>query len=191
MGRLSLKAVIIGVVAGVAVALAGLIVLVAAVAAVSGLDITDTKNADFARRPSQQASFLSVWLVALLAAGMTAGRLAWGQAPWLQGGIIGAIALLAALTGVSRQDPFWATALLLLSAIPVAVAGAHVGPPPAAPAPFSRRRALPVSLAAFCVATIALAVAEEPGVVVWTTFFATGALLTGAVHARFRGRLPR
>jgi hypothetical protein len=189
MGRLSLKAVVVGVAAGVAVAVAGLIVLVAAVAMGSGLDITDIKNADFARRPSQQASFLSVWFVALLTAGMTAGRLARGQAPWLHGGIVGAIALLAALTGVSRQDPLWTTALVLLSAIPLAVGGAHVGPPPAPPASGSRRRALPLTLAAFCVATVALAAAEEPGVVVWATFFATSALLTGAVHARFRGRL--
>ena len=187
MGRLRLRAVVAGIVVGVAVAIAGLIILVAAVAAGSGIDITDTRNADVARRPSQQAAFLSVWLVALLAAGMTAGRLA-PQAPWLHGGVIGAIALLAALAGVSRQDPLWATALELLSAIPVAIAGAHVEAPPAAPASFAKRRALTLTLAAFCVATIALAAGEEPGVVAWTAFFATGALLAGAVHARFRAR---
>ena len=188
MGRLRLRAVIAGIVVGVAVAVAGLILLVAAVAVGSGVDITDTKNADFARRPSQQAAFLSVWLVALLTAGMTAGRLARGQAPWLHGGFVGAIALLAALAGVSRQDPLWATALVLLSAVPVAVVGAHVGPPPAAPAAFARRRALLLTLAAFCVATIVLAAVEDAGVVAWTVFFATGALLAGAVHGRFHGR---
>ena len=189
MRRLSLKAVIAGVVAGVVIAVAGLIVLVAAVAAGSGVDITDTRNVDFARRPSQQAAFLSVWVVALLAAGMTAGRLARGRSPWLHGGVVGAIALLAALTGVSRQDPIWATALVLLAAIPVPLAGAHVGPPPGEPVPFAKRQALALSLAAFCVATIVLAALEDAGVVTWTVFFATGALLAGAVHARFRGNV--
>ncbi|HTO13368.1 MAG TPA: hypothetical protein VMQ51_17475 [Candidatus Binatia bacterium] len=194
MGRVSLKAILGGVAAGVGVAMLGLILLVAAVAAGAGIDITDARNADLARRPSIQVPFLSVWLLALLAAGTTAGRLARGRALRLHGAVIGGIALLGALAGISRQDPAWATALLLLSALPVAIAGAHVGPAPggpgAPPVAFPARWALALTLAAFCVATLVLAASEDGGVVAWTAFGATAALLGGAVHARFRGNAP-
>jgi len=188
MGQISVKAIVLGLAVGVVTAVGGLLVLVAAVAVGSGIDITDiARNGQAVRRASIQLPILSTWLLALLLAGMTTGRLA-GRALRRHGAVIGGVALLGALAGISRQDPVWAVALELILTVPVALAGVHVGPAPDAPpaAPYERW-ALFVTLPAFCAATIALAASEEPGVLAWTAFIATAALLAGAVHGRFRG----
>jgi hypothetical protein len=192
MRELSLKALVLGLVVGVVTAVGGLLMVVAAAAAGRGIDITDiAKNGQAARHASIQLPILSTWLLALLLAGMTTGRVA-GRALRLHGAVIGLVALLAALAGVSRQDPIWATALVLGLTIPMALAGAHVGPAPgglgAPPVPFHERWALVITLPGFCVATIALAASDEPDPVVWLVFIAAVALLGGAIHGRFRPR---
>jgi hypothetical protein len=190
MRQLSVKALVAGLIVGVLAAVGGLIVLVAAVAVGSGIDITDiSRNGQAVRRASIQLPILSSWLLALLLAGMTAGRLA-GRALRLHGALIGGVALLGALAGISRHDPVWAIALELALTLPVAVAGAHVGPPPgglgAPPAAFHARWALVAALPAFAAAAIVLAATEQPGVMVWTAFAVTAVALAAAVGVRFR-----
>jgi peptidoglycan/LPS O-acetylase OafA/YrhL len=187
MRQLSVKALVLGLIVGVVTAVGGLIVLVAAVAVGSGIDITDIgRNGQATRQASIQLPILSAWLLALLLAGMTTGRLA-GRALRLHGAIIGGVALVGALAGISRQDPPWAIALLLLSTLPVAIAGAHVGPAPAvAHAGVPRRWALALTLAAFCVAALGVATSKDGGALPWTAFALTAALLAGAVGARVR-----
>ena len=188
MRQISLKALALGLGVGLVMAVAGLLALIVAVAAGSGVDITDVRNAALAHRPSVQLPFLAVWLLALLASGMTAGRVLRGQALGLHGSVIGGIALLGALAGVSREDPAWAIVLQLLLTVPVAVAGVYVrrvSPEPSLGMP--ARWALVIALAAFWLATVALAASEEPGVLAWTAFVATAALLGTAVYARVRG----
>ena len=191
MNRLEPRAVVGGVIVGLAVAIAGLVVLVAAVGLVRGMDITDVRHAALTRRPSVQLPFLSVWLLAVLAAGRTAGALARGRPPRLHGGLVGLLGLLAALAGMSRQDPAWATALVLLLTLPVAVAGASIGgaaSDPRGPAWLSRW-ALTAALGAFGVTTVALA-ASEGGVLPWGAFIVGGVLLLAAAGTRVRARPP-
>jgi hypothetical protein len=188
MRQISLKAIALGLGVGLVMAVAGLLALIVAVAAGSGVDITDVRNAALAHRASVQLPFLSVWLLALLASGMTAGRVLRGRALGLHGGVIGGIALLGALAGVSREDPAWAIALQLLLTVPVVIAGVYVRPlPDEPPAALPMRWALVLALLAFSAATIALAASEDAGVIAWTAFVATGALLAAAVGRRFRG----
>lgn len=188
MGQLSLKAIVLGLVVGLAVATAGLIVVVVAVGLGSGIDITDVgKNGEVARAASIQLPILATWTLALFLAGMTAGRSAGGRARALHGGVIGGIALLGAAAGISRQDPAWAIALQLLLTLPAAIAGAHVGPAPAGVA-FHARWGMRVALATFCAASVALA-ASDGGVLAWAAFAATGVLLAAAVRQRFRGNV--
>src|SRR5437762_6953383 len=128
MRRISPKAVLLGLLAGLLVSAAGLMVVIAVVAGFTGIDITDVgKNGEAVRRASIQLPILTTWLLGLLAAGMTAGRVTGGRAWLLHGAIIGVIALLGALAGISERDPSWAIALLLLLTVPVVLAGAGVG----------------------------------------------------------------
>jgi hypothetical protein len=190
MRQLSLRALVLGLIVGVVTAIGGLIVLVAAVAVGSGIDVTDIgRNGPAVRRASIQLPILSAWLLALLLAGMTTGRLA-GRALRLHGTILGGVALLGALAGISRHDPAWAIALELGLTLPVALAGAHVGPAPggrgAEPAAFHERWALGVALPAFAAAAVVLAASAEPGPIAWTAFVALAVALAAAVRSRFR-----
>ena len=186
MHRISPRAVLLGLLAGLVVSAAGLMLVIAWVGAFAGLDITDVgKNGEAVRRASIQLPILATWLLALLAAGMTAGRVTGGRAWLLHGSIIGVIALLGALGGISDRDPNWAIALELLLTVPVALVGAGVGAVPRGPAAaFLDRWALTLALAVFCACTLMLTVFD--GVLGWAAFALTGALLANTVRRRFR-----
>src|SRR6267142_5718527 len=187
MRRISPKAVLLGLLVGFVVSAAGLMVVVAWVAGFTGIDITDVgRNGEAVRRASIQLPILITWLPGLLAAGMTAARITGGRAWLLHGGIIGVIALLGALAGISERDPAWAIAVELLLTVPVAVAGAGVGPAPRGPdAKLVARWELTLALLVFCACTLVLTVHD--GVLGWAAFTLTGALLVNTVRRRFRG----
>jgi hypothetical protein len=181
MGELSLRAILLGLVAGLAVATAGLIAVIAAVGFGSGVDITDVAaSGELGRQPCIQLPILAVWVLAVLIAGMTASRIAGGRATRLHGLVIGVIALLGALAGVSRDDPAWAITLELLSTVPAAVAGAHLG---RAPSAMRERWILGATLAVFVGAAVALA-ASAGNVVAWIGFVATSAFLVDTLRRR-------
>jgi hypothetical protein len=178
MGQLSLKAIVLGLVAGLAAATSGLVIVIAAVGFGSGLDITDVAaTGELGRLPCIQLPILGVWVLAVLIAGMTASRVADGRAARLHGVVLGGIALLGALAGISREDPAWAIALELVLTVPAAVAGAYVGRTRSAVGRW-RLRAL---LAVFVAAAATLA-ASAGNLVAWTAFVAAGALLVSALH---------
>jgi len=186
MHQISPRAVLLGLLAGLVVSAAGLMLVIAWVAAVAGLDITDVgTNGEAVRRASIQVPILTTWLLALLAAGMTAGRVTGGRAWLLHGGILGGIALLGALAGISDRDPNWAIALELLLTVPVTLAGAGVGAAPRGPAAkFRDRWALTLALAVFYACTLMLAVYGD--VLGWAAFALTGAMLANTLRRRFR-----
>lgn len=183
MGQLSLKAILLGLATGLAVVTGGLVIVIAAVGFGSGIDITDVAaSGELGRFACIQLPILGVWLLALVMAGMTASRLVAGRAPWLHGAVLGSIALLGALAGISREDPAWAIALELLLTVPAAIAGAHVG---RAPTAVGERWALAAALAVF-VATAAALAASAGNPVAWTAFVAAAALMVGALRRRVR-----
>ncbi len=188
MQQISPRAVLLGLLAGLVVSVAGVMGVIAWVAAFAGLDITDVgSNGEVVRRASIQLPILTTWLLGLLAAGMTAGRVTGGRAWLLHGSIIGVIALLCALAGISERDPSWAIALLLLLTVPVVLAGAGVGAAPRArAAKFLDRWALTLALAVFYGCTLMLAVYD--GVLGWAAFALTGATLVDTVRRRFRSQ---
>jgi hypothetical protein len=187
MRRISLTAVLLGLLVGFIVSAAGLMIMVAWVAAFASIDITDVgKNGELVRRASIQLPILTTWLLGLLAAGMTAARVTGGRAWLLHGAIIGGIALLGALAGISARDPIWAIALQLLLTVPVAVAGAGMGPAPRGPtAKLFHRWELTLDLAVFCACTLTLTVYDD--VLGWAAFALTAGLLANTVRRRFRG----
>ena len=188
MRRISPKAVLLGLLVGFVVSAAGLMVVVAWVAAFASIDITDVgKNGELVRRASIQLPILTTWLLGLLAAGMTAARVTTGRAWFLHGAIIGGIALLGALAGISARDPIWAIALQLLLTVPVAIAGAGVGSAPRGPTTkfIDRWELIALDLPVFCACTLMLTVYDD--VLGWTAFVLTGALLANTVRRRFRG----
>ena len=181
MGALSLKAILLGLVAGLAVATAGLIVVIGAVGFGSGVDITDVAaSSALGRQPCIQLPILGVWVLAVLIAGMAASRVTRGRAARLHGLVIGVIALLGALAGVSRDDPAWAITLELLLTVPAAVVGAHAA---RAPSAVRARWILGATLAMFVGAAAALA-ASAGNVVAWVGFVGTSALLVDTLRRR-------
>jgi hypothetical protein len=186
MQQISPRAVLLGLLAGLVVSVAGVMALIVWVATFAGLDITDVgSNGEVVRRASIQLPILTTWLLGLLAAGMTAGRVSGGRAWLLHGVIIGVIALLGALAGISERDPSWAIALLLLLTVPVVLAGAGVGAAPRTPAArFFDRWGLTLALAVFYACTLLLAVYD--GVLGWAAFTLTAAILAATLRRRFR-----
>lgn len=187
MGQLSVRAIVLGLLAGFLVSAVGLVVVVATVAFFGGIDITDVgKNGEVVRRASIQVPILATWLLGLLAAGMTAGRFTRGRAWHWHGAVIGGVALLAALSGISARDPSWAIALELLLTVPVAILGAGLRPVPRdAAVKFLARWELAIGMVGFSASTLMLTVYDDvPG---WAAFALTGAMLANAVRRRFRG----
>ena len=186
MRQLSLLAIVLGLAAGLVVAAVEILMLTAGVGIHTGIDITDVrKNGEVVRLARIQLPLVAAWILAVLGAGLVAARVA-RRAPGLHGGVIGGIALLAALAGISRNDPAWAIALQLVVTVPAALIGACLRR--ASGTGFARGWGLGLAVVVFWLASVVLA-AGTGDARTWTVFGVTAALVVVGIARRFRGNV--